>query len=122
MDYLTSGNTYVDQGTYLVALGAFLTSLGWYLLATHKQAVKWLEKWLKLKKAPTIIMFLIISALIIYGPRTVGRGGTLTTKGWNVLDNYEQKKALIQKVVNELIINDLFLPCENLPFDPNLLL
>jgi hypothetical protein len=109
MDYFTSGNSYVDHGTYLVALGAFLTSLGWYLLAILKQSEKWLEKrfkeWLLFKTAPTIIMFLIISALIIYGLRMVGRGGTLTTKGWNMLDKYDQREVLVRALAQELVNN-----------------
>ncbi len=109
MDYLTNGNSYVDQGTNLVAFGAFLTSLGWYLLATHKQAEKWVEKRLEkrlwFKTVPTIIMFLIISVLIIYGLHMVGKGGTLTTKGWNYISLGEQRNNLIQAVTQEWFMN-----------------
>jgi hypothetical protein len=66
------------------------------------------EEW-KTKKRLKAVLFVISIAI----------GGLLTTKGWNVLDNHEQKKALIQAVVNELIMNDFALPCTNLPFDPN---
>ncbi|HUU19751.1 MAG TPA: hypothetical protein VMW72_21550 [Sedimentisphaerales bacterium] len=109
MDYLTSGNSYVDQGTNLIALGAFLTSLGWYLLATHKKAERWLEKRLEkqrwFKAAPAIIMFLIISTPIIYGLRMVSKGGTLTTKGWNIISLGEQRNNLIQAVTQEWFMN-----------------
>lgn len=106
MDYITSGNSYVDQGTNLIALGAFLTSLGWYLLATHKQRAerRFEKRWL-FKDAITIIMFLIISVLIICGLRMVGKGGTLTTKGWNIISLGEQRNNLIQAVTQELVMN-----------------
>ncbi len=43
---------------------------------------------------------------VVIGAFAIGIGGFFTTKGWNLLNNHEQKKALIKAVVREMGLND----------------
>jgi len=107
MDYEAVGNSCVFWGTVLVAVGAFLFSAGWFLLGIYKQTNEWLEnrRWFK----PTIIRRIIICAsaliLLIAGSVMVGRGGSLTTKGWNIMSLGDRRSDLIRAVTQEWLMN-----------------
>lgn len=66
------------------------------------------EEWKTNKRFKAVIFVIAITV-----------GGLLTTNGWNQLDNRAQKMALIKAIANEWTLNEGFLPCVNLPFDPN---
>jgi len=111
MDYLTSGNSYVFWGTVLVAAGAFFFSAGWFLLSICKQADKCLKKqqWFKSVVWRRIVISLVIIFLLVFGSWLVGKGGTETTKGWNIISLGEQRNNLIRAISQELYINIKFL-------------
>jgi hypothetical protein len=46
-------------------------------------------------------------------------GGLLTTKGWNALRDYSQKKAIITSLAREWIENEIYQHVEPLFFEPN---
>ena len=113
MDYLTSGNLCLKEGAFLIAFGAFLTSLGWFLLGKYKYGDIncWLSKIRLFRKAfvrriITIILLAGIFAFIIIGLKKVCEGGTLTTKGWNLLNVHSQRQNLIRSVAQEWVTND----------------
>jgi len=124
MDYLTSGNACLKEGAFFIALGAFLTSLGWFLLAKYGDINRLLSKVKFFRKTVVHIIVVImlltgIFAFIIIGIIKVGKGGTLTTKGWRQLDNASQKKALIVGLAREWLVNELYQSFPSLSFDPN---
>jgi len=123
MDYLTSGNACLKEGAFLIAWGAFFTSLGWvllgFLLAKYGDINRWLSKVKLFVHIIIAIMLLGIFALIIIGLIKVGEGGTSMTKGWNELERYSQKKALIVALAREWLLNDLYTYNEPMSFDAN---
>jgi len=66
------------------------------------------EEW-KTRKRVKAVVFIIAIAV----------GGLLTTKGWNELERYSQKKALIVGLAREWLLNDLQLHFEPMSFDAN---
>jgi hypothetical protein len=114
MDYLTSGNACLKEGASLIAWGAFLTSLGWVLLGLllgkYGDINRWLSKVKPFRKTVirgiiAIMLLTGIFACIRLGLKKVGEGGTLTTKGWNLLNVHSQRQNLIRAVVQELLMN-----------------
>lgn len=124
MDCLTSGNSCINEGISLVAWGAFLVSLGWLLVGKYRaidrglSRVRFFRK-IFIQEILEILIFAGICASIIIGLKNIGKGSILTTKGWNLLNNYEQKKALIRALAREWLVNELYQHIEPLSFDPN---
>jgi hypothetical protein len=125
MDYLTSGNSCINEGTSLVAWGAFLVSLGWFLVGKYRainrelSRVQFFRKIL-IHEIIEILIFAGICAFIIIGLKNVGEGGALTTKGWNLQHVHSQKQNLIRAVAQEWLLNNIQMkrpPFTGLPYD-----
>lgn len=107
MGYEAVGNSCVRWGTLLVAAGALIFSGGWFLLGIYKQVNERLKKrrWFKTTVRRASVIFVSVTILLVAGSWMVGRGGTLTTKGWNIISLGEQKNNLIRAVAQELCMN-----------------
>jgi hypothetical protein len=105
----------------LIAYGAFLTSFGWFLLAKNKEANKWLKKYIGFMPdiVRDVIIAIILCFLFIAGPHAIGKGGKLTTEGWNLLENHKQKRALIVALAREWILNESCTLLPPMSFDAN---
>jgi len=107
MDFEAVGNSDVFRGTVLVGVGAISVCLGWFLFAICKPAYEWLKKWRWFQAGVVRVTVIssVICFLIVFGSWMVGKGGTKTTKGWNLLDHHEQRTILIGAVAQELYEN-----------------
>jgi len=107
MGYETVGNSFVRWGTLLVAAGALIFSGGWFLLGIYKQVDERLKKWrwFKTTVRRAIVIFISVTILLVTGSWMVGRGGTLTTKGWNIISLGEQRNNLIRAITQEWLSN-----------------
>jgi hypothetical protein len=112
MDYLTSGNACLKEGASLIAWGAFFTSLGWVLLGFLLGKYVDINRWKVKPFRNGIIAIILLIGIIVsikIGLKMSGEGGTLTTKGWNLLNIHSQRQNLISAVAQELTTNILFL-------------
>jgi hypothetical protein len=133
MDYEAIGNSYVKLGGLWVGTGAVLFSLGWFLISNlastgerlqssawlksagksfqrwrwFRFANEWLESqpWFETGKETKFVIFLCAIIVIVVGSVLVGKGGTVTTKGWNMISFGQQRKNLIRAVVVEALFN-----------------
>ncbi|MBN2136504.1 MAG: hypothetical protein JW720_01730 [Sedimentisphaerales bacterium] len=112
MDFEAVGNSCLFWGGVWVGVGAISVSGGWFLLGIYQQANNWLRKRRRFKVAVlrrgSILLAWVI--LVLGGSFLIGKGSTLTTKGWNILDNHSQKQALIVAAIREWKLNDDLLP------------
>jgi hypothetical protein len=92
--WVQSKTGYFISGWSSIVLGAILLVFGSFVLADQEWSLLGLVS--KSGRKATCLIFAIVIAI----------GGTLTTKGWNQLDNHEQKKALIEAVFRELSLNE----------------
>jgi hypothetical protein len=100
----------VILGTISVATGALVVSGGLALIGECKSFWELMKKCLRAK---------VIVLLLLVGSALVGLGGTLTTLGWNKLDNASQKRALIVGLAREWMLNELDTLGPPMSFDPN---
>jgi hypothetical protein len=66
------------------------------------------EEWKTGKRVSAVVFIIAITV-----------GGLLTTKGWNELEQYSQKKALIVGLAREWLLNELYTHGEPMSFDAN---
>lgn len=107
MDYEAVGNSCVFRGAVLVAVGAVLFSAGWFLPGIYKQMSERLKTWRWFKAAivRTIVILLLAGVLVLAGSIMVAKGGTLQTKGWNIISLGEQRSNLIRVLTQEWLMN-----------------
>lgn len=113
MDYEAVGNSNIISGAFYVAVGAVLVTGGWFLLGICKQTNEWLKKKACLKTAMrrVIVTGVVAVAIILVGAGSwvVAKGGTKTTKGWNLLDNHSEKQAVLVAALRDLRLNGTLL-------------
>jgi hypothetical protein len=100
-------------------MGAFFVSGGWTLISGRKSIHEWVKKTLRIDVNFIIVTTIVGLLSVAVGLVLVGFGGTLTTFGWNQLDNASKKNALIVSLAREWLLNELYTIRPPMSFDAN---